>query len=183
MGDTRRGNLEEYLFGEVLLIVGLVVLALVQTSLLPAPLGFTPPLLLVVVVCRVLVSAEAPSPETSLIGAMRWAFYAGLALDLCASTPLGLHAVALLLVAVLAAFLAQRLRVGRALLPLTAVLLGTLAYEWVLAAVYHIMVASIDWGRHAIVILLPSVLLALIPTLPIFHALRWHIRRSTTIGV
>jgi rod shape-determining protein MreD len=178
MGDSRPGRkLEERLFHEVLVMVALVMVAIVQTALLPTPLGFPLPLLLVLVVCRALVGVESPDPEAGVLAAVRWAFYGGIALDVCAAAPLGSHALALLLAVLLVVVLAGSLRIGRALLPLLAVLLGAVVYEMLLALIYHSTVAALDWRSHALVILLPSVLLALIPTLPIFHVLRWQQRR------
>ncbi len=177
MGDTQSRKLEEYIVHELLLIVCMTGLAIVQTTLLPAPLGFPPNLLVILVVCRALMSMEAPSPEVGTDQAIRWAFYGGIALDLCAATPIGSHALALLLAAALVILLGWRLQMGGALLPLLAVLLGTLVYELVLALINHYTVASVDWGSYALVVLVPSALLTLIPALPIFHLFRWQRNR------
>lgn len=174
MGDSQPRKLEEHIAHEVLLMVAMAALALLQTILLSTSLYFPPALLLVLVVCRVLVAMGSAMPEHELGQAMRWAFYGGIALDICAATPLGSHALALLLAAILVTFFARRLRIGSVLLPLIAVLLGSLVYELTLALLYQATVAPLDWSRYAVVILLPSVLLALIPTLPLFHLLRWR---------
>ncbi len=71
--------------------------------------------------------------------------------------------------------LAGRLRIGGAALPLLAVLLGTLIYEGTLALILAYTTAPWDWSSYALVVLLPSVLLTLIPTLPVFHLMRWRL--------
>jgi hypothetical protein len=58
------------------------------------------------------------------------------------------------------------------------VLIGMFVYELTLALAYSVTVASLDWGRHFLVIVLPSVLVALVPTLPIFALLRWRARMA-----
>lgn len=178
MGDPRPRKIEETLGRELVLIVSMIALALVQTTLLPTPTGFPPALVLILVVCRILLGIGSGAPEDDLGMAIRWAFYGGIALDICAATPIGSHALALLLAALLAVLLSSRLRIGGALVPLAAVLLGTVAYEITLALIYHLTVTTLDWSRHATVILIPSVLLTLIPTLPIFHLMRWHMQKE-----
>ncbi|NJK81380.1 MAG: rod shape-determining protein MreD [Chloroflexaceae bacterium] len=176
MGDTQSRRLEEHIAREVLIIGAMIGLALVQVTLIPTPLGITSALALVVVVSRVLVGIGAHNPAREVGTAIRWAFYCGIALDLFTTTPAGSHALALLLATILVMLAVGRFQVGGALLPLIAVLLGTLVYEGVLALVYHLTVAQLDWRLHAQVILLPSLLLTLVPTLPIFHLLRWYYR-------
>lgn len=173
MGNTQPRRLEEYLAQESLLILGMLLLALVQVTLLPTPLGFPPALLLVVVVCRTLVRDEGSYFSSGLAGAVRWAFYGGIALDIFAATPLGSHALALLLAAILVAAGTYQLRVEGPLLPLLSVLAGTIVYELVLAVVCCGTMIVTDWRSYAVVVIMPSVLLALIPTLPIFLLLRW----------
>jgi rod shape-determining protein MreD len=176
MGDTRPKKLEEHIIHEFLLILGMVALALAQTTLMPAPFGFPPVLLLVVVVSRVLVGVESDAPEAGLMAAMRWAFYGGIALDVCTATPFGSHALALLLAAMLVAVLASRVRTGNAFFPLLGVLVGTLMYELCLAGMYHITGGSVSWQDYALAILLPSMLITLILTLPVFHLMRWYLK-------
>jgi rod shape-determining protein MreD len=178
MGDTRSGKLEERLANELLLLFGLLVLALVQTALLPRPLGFPPALLLIVVVSRALLALASGAPDHGVGEAVRWAFYGGIMLDICAATLLGTHALALLLAVLTVVVLLARLRVNASLLPLIGVLIGMFVYELTLALAYSVTVASLDWGRHFLVIVLPSVLVALVPTLPIFALLRWRARMA-----
>jgi rod shape-determining protein MreD len=174
MGDTRTRKLEERIAHEVLLILSLAALALLETTLLLTPLGFPPALVLIVVVCRVLPGLERASPEEDASKAIRWAFYGGIALDVFAATPFGSHALALLLATMVIIIIAGRLQTSGGLVPLFVVLLATIVYELILALIYHYTVAPLEWGQYALVVVVPSVLITLIPTLPIFHLLRWR---------
>jgi len=174
MGDSRSGKLEERIANELLLLLGLLLLALIQTALLPRPLGFPPALLLIVVVCRALIALASSAPDHGVGVAVRWAFYGGIMLDICAATLLGTHALALLLALLAVVLVLMRLRLNRNLVPLLGVLVGMLVYELTLALAYSMTVSSLDWSRHLLVIVLPSVLVALVPTLPIFALLRWQ---------
>jgi rod shape-determining protein MreD len=177
MGDTQPRRLEQHVVREIVLIGALVLLALVQSILLPLPFGFPPALLLVLIVCMILVGFGSPSPENDVGIAVRWAFYGGLALDLLSYTPLGSHALALLLAALMVMLLVSQVPTGGALMPLVCVLLGATVYEVTLAVVYQFTVMSFDWQRYLLAVMLPSVIFALIPTLPVFHLLRWWRKR------
>lgn len=171
-------RLEERFFRELLLALSMGIVALLQVSLLPAPVGFPPALLLVVVVCRVLVGWRLPRPDLALSGAVRWAFYGGLALDIFATTPLGLHALALTLATTVIAALTRRLQVEGPMLVLAAMLLAALVYELVLAGVGNSDVLLADWQAYLIVVMLPSLLMALVLALPTFMIMRWVSRRQ-----
>ncbi len=179
MGHTRAKKLEEYLVRESLLILSMIALALVQMSLLPTPLGSPPTLLLVLVVCRVLLGIGSGTifADSGLEGAARWAFYGGLTLDIGSATPLGSHALALLGAVIVVAVGTSRLRVDGPLLPLISVLIGALVYEVLLAIlVYNQFTTLNEWHMYAMSVILPSVLLTLIPALPLFFLLRWLFR-------
>lgn len=174
MGDTQPRRLEEALAHEAGRIAGLFALACVQVTLLGLPGGFTLPLVPVLAICRTLLGVGAAFPDVSLGRALRWALYGGLALDVFAATPLGAHALALLLAVVVVAALARRLSVERPAVPLLAVLVGMLIYEMVLAL--FLQPGPIDWQRYLMVVVLPSVVIALAPTLPLFFLLRRLLR-------
>lgn len=174
MGDSQPRRLEEALFREVGRALGLVALAIVQVTLLATPLGFAAPLVLVAVACRTLIGIGAAFPDVGLSRAVRWALYGGLALDLLTGSPLGAHALALLLATLAVAVTTRRLRVERPLVPLLAVLLAALVYEITLAPLTQ--PGPIEWQSYAQVVILPAVLLALIPALPAFFLLRWLLR-------
>lgn len=174
MGDSQPRRLEELLAREAGLALGLAALALVQVTLLGTPLGFAVPLILVLAVCRVLLGVGAAFPDLGTSRGLRWALYGGLALDVFAATPLGVHALALLLATAFVAALTHRLRVDRPIMPLLAVCVAALIYEFTLALLMQ--PRPIEWESYAQVVLLPSLLLALIPTLPAYFGLRWLLR-------
>ncbi len=155
-------------------MAGLFALACVQVTLLGLPSGFTLPLVPVLVICRTLLGVGAALPDVGLSRALRWALYGGMALDVFAATPLGAHALALLLAVLVVAALTRRLRVERPAVPLLAVLVGMLIYEAVLALFLH--PGAIDWRSYLILVMLPSVVVALAPTLPLFFLLRRLLR-------
>lgn len=174
MGDSQPRRLEELVARELGRLLALVALAMVQVTLLATPLGFSVPLVLVVVVCRTLLGIGAAFPDVSLNQALRWALYGGLSLDILAATPVGAHALALLLAALLVAGATRRLRVDRPVVPLLATLVAALVYEATLALLTQ--PGPVEWPSYAQVVILPSVLVALIPALPLFFALRWVLR-------
>ncbi len=176
MGDSQPRRLEERIARELGLIALMVALALTQVTLLQLPLGFPIPLVLIAVVCRMLIGMSSAFPDSGVSIALRWALYGGLTLDLLATTPLGSHAFALLLTALLIALATRRLSAERIFIPLLATLCGALIYEITLALLT--MPQPIDWPAYAQVVLLPMMLIALIPTLPIFFLLRWALRRQ-----
>ncbi|MCS6881814.1 MAG: rod shape-determining protein MreD [Oscillochloridaceae bacterium] len=174
MGDTQPRRLEEALAHEAGRIAGSFALACVQVTLLGLPGGFTLPLVPVLAICRTLLGVSAAFPDVSLGRALRWALYGGLALDVFAATPLGVHALALLLAVLAVAALTRRLRVERPAVPLLAVLVGMLIYEMVLAP--FLQPGPVEWQRYLLVVVLPSVVVALTPTLPLFFLLRRLLR-------
>jgi rod shape-determining protein MreD len=176
VGDSQPRRLEEVVAREVARALALVALALVQVTLLPTPLGFAAPLVLTAVVCRTLIGMGAAFPDLGLSRAIRWALYGGLSLDLLTGSPLGAHALALLLATLAVAASTRRVRVERPLIPLLAVLLATLVYEVTLALLTQ--PGPIEWRSYAQVVILPAVLVALIPALPAFFLLRWMLREQ-----
>jgi rod shape-determining protein MreD len=166
---TQPRRIEEIFAREVGLLLLLLILAFAQITLLPRLLGMVPALLLVIVIDWALVVGAS-------IG-LRWAFYGGVALDLCASTILGSHALALLLAVVAVLLLVRRIRGEHWLIPITGAFLGTLVYEAVLAAIYTWHGPALEWRTYAMIVLLPSALLATVPALPIYMLLRQIVRR------
>jgi cell shape-determining protein MreD len=103
----------------------MAAVALVQVTLLATPLGFSAPLLLVLAICRTLLGVGSAFPDGGVMLGLRWALYGGLGLDICTATPLGSHALALLLAALAVAALTRSLQIAGPLLPLVAVLVGS----------------------------------------------------------
>ena len=148
----------------MLLALALLGLALVQTALLPRPLAVAPNLLLLLTVSHALIAGPAR--------AARWAFYGGLSLDLCASSGLGTHALALL-AAALATLLLGWLSRGNWLLPLLGAIVGALAYHATLAAVASVLVAPVEPQAYLRVAVVPDMLGTLVAALPVYMLMRW----------
>jgi rod shape-determining protein MreD len=174
LGDYQSRRLEEILAREIGLIIMIGVLALAQVTLMVTPLGFSAPLVPVLAICRILLGVGSAFPDNGVIRGLRWALYGGLSLDILAATPLGSHALALLLAATVVAAITRRLRIEGPLLPLLAVLVSSLIYEVGLTLL--LQPSPIDWASTARVALVPSLLVALILALPLFFVLRWVLR-------
>ncbi len=164
MGNYRPRRIEERLARELGLVLILLLLALVQVTLLTAPTGFCIPLLLVLAIGRSLVGAGTAEPVRGLMRGLWWAFYSGIALDLLGSMPFGSHTIAHLVAVFVVGLVARRFVVERPLVSLLSVACGTLIYESVLWLL--VLPSDNDWQTYARVVMLPSLLLALIPTLP-----------------
>ena len=164
MGSTQPRRIEERIARELWLALALLALALTQATLMPRLLG-APNLLLLLTVCQALIAGPA--------NAARWAFYAGLGLDLCADTALGGHALALLAAVLVAALTLARFSRGNWLLPLVGIVLGSLAYHVVLALITTVLVAPISPRAYLLVVVLPATILVLVPALPLFLTMRW----------
>ncbi len=170
MGDSQPRRLEERLAHEAVRLLALMALAIIQVTLFAIPLGFTIPLVLVVVICKTLLGIEAASPDIELSRTLRWALYGGLTLDVAAGTPLGAHALALLLAVFVVAVATHRLHAERPFIPLLAMLVSALIYEITLALLTQ--PGQIEWRSYTQMVLLPALLVALISTLPTFFLLR-----------
>ncbi len=164
MGARQPRRIEERIARELWLALVLLACALAQTTLLTRLLGAPPNALLLLVICRALIAGP--------VSGARWAFYAGLALDLCSDSALGSHSLALLAGVLLAALVLGRLSRGNWLLPLLGVVLGSLAYHAVLALITSLLVAPIGPRMYSLVVALPATLVILIPALPLFLIMR-----------
>lgn len=173
MGHSQPRRIEEFLAREILIIVGIGVIAIAQAALIPSFFGFSPTLLLILVVSRLLVASMEPHPDHGFMMALRWSFYGGIVLDVCASTLLGAHALALLATTILLYTVVGQLRVEGILLTLIAMLLGGLIYEVVLMIVYTNTIVDVPWGRYFLTVIAPSLLVTLVPSLPTFFLLKW----------
>lgn len=176
MGDSQPRRLEERLAFELGTILLMVAAALLQVTLLQLPLGFPVPLILILIVSRTLVALSSLDPDEGVLIALRWAIYAGLTLDLLANVRFGSHVLALLVVVIVVALTMRRFSAERIIIPLVAVMGSTLIYESLLALL--IAPQPLDWAIYARIVLIPTMLIALIPTLPIFLGLRWALRRQ-----
>lgn len=170
MGAAKPRRIEERFVREVMLALVLFGVVMVQTTVLPRPLEIAPNIMLMLVICRALVSG--------LPNAARWAFYGGLSLDICAGSTLGVHALALLAAVICAGLPLTRLHRENWLLPLVGALFGTLAYHGVLALLTTLLVAPVPIETYAIIVAVPNLVITLIPVLPLFLAMRWYVSRQ-----
>ncbi|NOK63421.1 MAG: hypothetical protein GFH27_549347n24 [Chloroflexi bacterium AL-W] len=168
MDHSQPRRLEERLARELGLALLLLGVALVQTALLPRPLGFTPNVLLMLVLSQALIAGAA--------NAARWAFYGGISLDLCAGTLLGSHSLLLLAAVLVGTLPFVRLRRDNWFLPLGSALLGALTYYVLFPLVtggLALLSNQTLLQTHMLIIVLPGVLIVLIPALPLFTFMRW----------
>lgn len=178
MGHSRQRRIEEVIAHEALVLAVLLLAALVQTALLPRPFDLPFNLLLLLTIIHGLIAGTT--------SAARWAFYGGLALDLCAMTLLGLHALALLAGVIVATQALLRLSRENWLVPVVGVALGSAAYHGVYALLSALLVAPIDLQGYALYVLLPDTLMATIPSLPVYLVFRSYedrVRRSVPVDV
>ncbi|MEI7645913.1 MAG: rod shape-determining protein MreD [Chloroflexales bacterium] len=159
---------------ELGLILSIGGLALAQVTLLSTPLGFSVPLLLVLAICRTLIGVGSAFPDIGVIRGLRWSLYSGISFDILAATPLGSHALAMLLATFAVAAAARHLHIEGPMLPLIAVFIGSLIYESVLALL--LQPGMVNWASTARIALIPGVLAAVLLALPAFFGLRWMLR-------
>jgi rod shape-determining protein MreD len=178
MGHSRQRRIEEIIVHEVALFAALFVVALVQMALLPRPFDVSLNLILLLAVCHGLIAGAT--------SAARWAFYGGLALDLCAMTFAGMHALALLTGVIVSTVLVSRLSRENWLVPILGVAIGAFLYHAVYALLLTLLVAPVDFEGYALAALLPDALIALIPALPLYLVFRWNedrVRRRVPVDV
>jgi rod shape-determining protein MreD len=176
MGYSQPRRIEEFVAREIGLALLLLALALAQSALLPHPRALTLNPLLLLTICRALLAGPG--------NAARWAFYGGISLDVCAGSTLGTHALALLVAMLLPTLALARLSRRNWLLPLLGVALGAVVYYVVLGMLMALLVAPVAPRDYGAIVVLPGVLLALIPALPLFLTMRWiEMRRRGEVPV
>lgn len=164
MGYSQPRRIEEFIAREIILALVLLALVLAQSALLPRLNGMTLNPLLLLTICQALLAGPA--------NAARWAFYGGVSLDIFANSTLGTHALALLAAMLLPAVVLSRFSRRNWLLPLLGVALGAAIYYIVLGLLTALLVAPVSPQDYARIVVLPGVLLALIPSLPLFLIMR-----------
>lgn len=170
MGSSQPRRIEEHVVYELGIALLMLVVVLIQVTLLPRPFGITINVLLILIVCHTLISGP--------IVAARWAFYGGLWLDICSASALGTHALALLAAVLLVAPALARLNRSNWVLPLAGMALGTLAYHTVLGVLWWMLHAAFSFQHYGMIVVLPSLVIVFIPTLPMFLLMRWWQRRQ-----
>jgi rod shape-determining protein MreD len=169
MGDTQRRRLEEILAREVLLIGLLLGVALLQVGLPPRPIAFIPNIMLLLVVCRAVLLGSA--------SAARWAFYGGVALDLCTSSPLGTYALALLVAALTALIVLAPFSRANWFGPILGSFMASLAYHLVRGLTITLTSAPVDPQSYLLVAAIPDTIATVVPALPVFLMMRWLVER------
>lgn len=105
-------------------------------------------------------------------GGILWGFLGGLFLDLLSGGPLGMSALALVVVGYLASLTEGQFWRSHLLLPLAAGLFGSVGYHLAVLLILTFAGYALDWGRSLTGVLLPSVLINTLAILPIYHLMR-----------
>jgi len=165
MDSTKRRKIEEVIWLEVRTLLIVAVFVIGQRLLLPTVFHVAINAMLLLVVIPIVA---------------RWAFYAGLVLDIVSGTWLGWHSI-LLLLAMLAVYaVLARITSENWLLPIVAVVLGGLTYHAFHMMFTYALVGGFDLAKYVVVVFIPELAVILIPALPVFLLLRsWRgIRRG-----
>jgi rod shape-determining protein MreD len=137
----------------------LIIIALVQTTLLPIflPGPVRPDLMLMVVVGWGVVHGNGQ--------AMLWGLGGGLLLDLFSGAPFGLHTFGLGAIGWLADTLQTNFFRSNILIPLATIFVATLLYHIGQAAVMQLLGYTINWAVYVFNVVLPTAILntALMP--------------------
>ena len=108
---------------------------------------------------------------------MIFAFFGGLFLDFFSALPFGIHAIALVIVALLVSLDERRIWEANILMPLGITLMGSLVYHMIILAVLFLSGRQIDltfaFGR----VILPSTFLNIILAIPMAQAMAGIARR------
>jgi rod shape-determining protein MreD len=172
MDHTKRRKVEEIIWLEVRTLLFVAVFVITQRMFLPTVFNIAVNMSLLYVLIQVIIE-----PITTVA---RWAFYAGLVLDVVSGTWLGWHAL-LLLLAMLAVYaVLARITSENWLLPIAAVMLGGFTYHAFHMLFMYGLVAGFDLTKYVVVVFVPELAVILIPALPVFLLLRsWRgIRRG-----
>ena len=164
--DYRRRRLSQRIRTQVVIAAWLMLTVLVQTMLLPTIVGAIINLALAATVCWTLV-------DSTTMGAVV-GFYGGLMLDLLSQSPLGSHALALLLVAGGTALIAQRFPADNWIVPLLMVATLTPLYQVLVQVAAG---GTNDWLSWAVVVLVPAIVINAAIALPTFLVIRWWAER------
>ena len=147
------------------LIPFLGLLALIQTTLAPvlAPFNVKPDLMLVTVVCWSVLRGAREGTT--------WAFVGGLSLDMFSSGPFGLSALALMVISLTASLGELNIFRSHVLLPLVAVIVGTVAHTAVYLLGLQLWGNYVAWFDIARRIMLPTLFVNILLVPLIYPAL------------
>ncbi len=171
--NTYRPKLERRVLSQVSRAALLLVLALLQTTLLPTVWLFRVNLVLVAVISWTLLSGA--------LAGTRWASYGGVALGLLSPLPLGAHLLGLALAVLVVSVITEELPRDSGVVISGCVLLGSLVNGVVLALSMRLAGQPISWLRYPFTVLIPETLANLLITMPVFAALQ-RFRRTRRRG-
>jgi rod shape-determining protein MreD len=145
----------------------LAVAAVLQATVLHrVPIfGVTPDLVLLLTLSWALIGEWQ--------GGIVWGLLGGLMLDLLSGGPLAATSLGLIIVAYLAGLTEGRFWRSHVLLPLSTVLVATIAFHTLLLITLAATGYPVAWGPSLLRITLPTMLLNTLCMLPVYHAVRW----------
>lgn len=172
MDSLQRYKIGKIIWYEIRTIMFLLVVVIGQKTFLANLFGVSLNLLLLLIVLRALIEPIV------IIG--RWAMYGGLLLDGMSGTWLGMHSIGLILAVVTVFLLLSHITSENWILPIVAVMIGSIVYYFCNALLMYIFVGSFDLLTYLMVVFIPGLLVVLVPALPVFLTLRWlqSIRRG-----
>jgi len=165
MDNPQRYKIEEIVWHEVRTIVLLIVIVIFQKIFLVSIFGVSLNLLLLLVVLRTLIEP--------IVTIGRWALYGGLLLDSVSGAWLGMHSIGLILAVVTVFVLLSRITSENWILPIVAVIIGSVVYHFCNAILLYVLVGSFNVLTYITVVFIPELLIILVPALPVFLVLRW----------
>jgi rod shape-determining protein MreD len=142
--------------------------ALLQSTVVPTVIGVRPEIVLLLVV--------AASLSGGMEAGVVWGFIGGLSLDLFSGAPLGVFALAMVLVGALVNVGESNLFSTSFLLPLSAVFVATFVYHLLTIVLLQTLGWSIGWGPAMLQVALPSAVVNTLLMPLVYFFLRWLTR-------
>jgi rod shape-determining protein MreD len=153
-------------------ILFLISIALIQSTVMPhlTLWGVKPDLMLLVVISWSLLRGTREG--------IVWGFIGGFCLDLFSGAPLGLSALALLIVSFFSGFGEATVFRTHVILPLATVFFASLTYDLIFLLVFKMLGWSVAWLDSFIRIVLPASLLNVLLTPLVYPTMRWLHRKT-----
>lgn len=153
-------------------ILLLISVALIQSTVMPhlTLWGVKPDLMLLVVISWSLLRGTREG--------IVWGFIGGFCLDLFSGAPLGLSALALLLISFFSGFGEATVFRTHVILPLATVFFASLIYDLVFLLVLKMLGWPVTWLDSFVRVVLPASLLNVLLTPLIYPAMRWLHRKT-----
>ncbi|NBU62999.1 MAG: hypothetical protein EBS29_00590 [Chloroflexia bacterium] len=165
MDNPQRYKIEEIVWHEFRTIVLLIVIVISQKVFLADVFGVSLNLLLLLVVLRTLIEP--------IVHIGRWALYGGIIYDGLSGAWLGMHSIGLILAVVTVFLLLARITSENWILPIVAVLIGSVVYYFCNALLLFALVGGFNVFTYVTIVFIPGLLVILVPALPVFLVLRW----------